>query len=226
MNKNRKQPRRTARFEKKLAAYTLAGAAALIVPTAAKASVVLVNVDEGFTEGGPSFSFPGSPFEGDIAISAEPDFTPLGTYNEIDASTTGGANVMLNGPSSEYAAALGVNTPIDPSSGNWGTSGKLVGSSSSFIFPTGGDWSTTGGDAFLGFDFEGTGGLHAGWVEIGTTANSANSSFEVLSYAYETSADTPIITPASLTPEPSALPLLALGGVGLIALRRRRAANA
>jgi hypothetical protein len=220
MNKNRKQPRRTTQFEKKLAAYSLAGAAALILPAAAKASIVVVNVDEGFTETS-SFDFPGSPFAGDITISA------LGPgYNEISASATGGAEILSDSPGGNVAA-LGVSTLIDPSSANWGTGGKLVSYDATVPFLSGGDWSSTGGDSFLGFEYEDMGGgLHTGWAEIGTTANGNTASFDILSYAYDTVAGEAISTPASLTPEPSALPLLALGAVGLIALRRRRAANA
>jgi hypothetical protein len=228
MNKNQKQPRRTAQLEKKLAAYSLAGAAALIFPAASKASVVVVNVDQGFSETS-SFSFAGSPFAGDITISAsvEPGFdgTP---NNEISVSTTGGAEILMDSSTpGANVAALGASTLIDPTSANWGTGGKMVGYDTTDSFFSGGDWSYTGTpDSILAFEYEGTGGLHTGWAEIGTTANGATSSFEILSYAYDTVAGQAISTPASLTPEPSALPLLALGGIGLIALRRRRSAKA
>ncbi len=232
MNKNQKRPRRTAQFEKKLAAYSLAGAAALIVPGAAKASIVYTNVDETFTEGSStsSFDFPGSPFAGDITISAQLDNEGLfGFYNDIDASTSGGTQVLLDAPASNGVAALGFNALIDPTSADWGTGGKMAGYNAdpSFpLYPYAGDWSSTGGTAFLGFEYEDMGGgLHTGWAEIATTANSSTSSFELLSYAYDTVAGESISTPTA-TPEPSALPLLALGGIGLIALRRRRAANA
>jgi hypothetical protein len=227
MNKNQTQPRRTAHFEKKLAAYSLAGAAALIFPAASKASIVVVPVDEGFSEIG-SYGFGGSSFFNDITVSAsvEPGFAG-DPNNEISVSTLGGAEVLLDSPApGANVAALGASALIDPSSTNWGAGGKMVGYDTANSLYSGGDWSSTGGDSFLAFEYEGTGGLHTGWAEIGTTANGNTSSFELLSYAYDTVAGESISTPASLTPEPSALPLLALGGVGLIALRRRRAANA
>ena len=42
MNKNRKQSRRNSQLDKKLAAYSLAGAEALIAPAVAKANIVYV----------------------------------------------------------------------------------------------------------------------------------------------------------------------------------------
>ncbi len=90
-----------------------------------------------------------------------------------------------------------------------------------------GDWSTTGGTAYLGFEFGNPLDPQAGWAQISTTTTGTGSSFEILSYAYQTVGDTPISAgEGAPVPEPSALSLLALGGVGLIALRRRRAAKA
>ena len=220
MNKNKKQPRRTAQLEKKLAAYSLAGAAALIVPAAANASIVYFgNVDDAVSDPGTyDFNLSG-PASDDITITASTD----AVFGEIDASTANGAQVLMDTANSDVAA-LAFGALINPTSPtNWGSGGKMA---SSFP-PEPGDWSSAGGSSYLGFYFESGGESYAGWADIATTTSGSTSSFEVLSYAYETAANTAITAgEGSPAPEPSALPLLALGGVGLIALRRSRAANA
>lgn len=217
MNKNRKQSRRNSQLDKKLAAYSLAGAAALIAPAVAKANIVYVgNVDQTVSDPN-SYDFNLSGLSSDdITITAQ-------NYGEIDASTANGAQVLMDTVNSDVAA-LAFGALIDPTSAtNWGTGGKMA---SSFSADPG-DWSSTGGSSYLGFYFESGGEPYAGWADIATTTNGSTSSFEILSYAYETTANTPITAgEGSPVPEPHAMPLLALGGAGLIALRRRRAANA
>jgi hypothetical protein len=91
----------------------------------------------------------------------------------------------------------------------------------------GGHWPSNGGSAYLGFYFTVSSAIDAGWANISTTATGTASSFTVTDYAYETVGNASI-TAGQLTetPEPSTMALIALGGAGLIALRRRRAANA
>lgn len=228
MNKNRKQSRFSGHLDKKLAAYTLAGAAAFIIPGAANADIVYVgNVDQTVNNPGTyDFNLSG-PSSDDIKVTADTD----GGFPEVTASTANGAEVLVDSSSTDVTAlAFGaLIDPTNPTSGtSWGSSGKMA---SSFPLEPG-DWSSTGGSAYLGFYFQGPDGPQAGWVDIATTTSTpalpgGTSSFEILSYAYETAASTPISAgEGSPVPEPYALPLLALGGVGLIALRRRRAANA
>jgi hypothetical protein len=220
MNKNRKQSRRNSQLDKKLAAYSLAGAAALIAPAVAKASIVYVgNVDQ--TVNNPnSYDFNLSGLSSDdITVTADTEFI----YPQVTVSTANGAEVLMDTANSDVAA-LAFGALIDPTSAtNWGNGGKMA--STEPYYP--GDWSYSGGSAYLGFYFESGGQSYAGWADIATMTNGATSSFEILSYAYETTANTPITAgEGSPVPEPHAMPLLALGGAGLIALRRRRAANA
>jgi len=220
MNK-RKESRQTGHLEKKLTAYTLAGAAALAGAGAAKADIAYFpNVDKLVSQTG-SYTIPGT----GITLTADDDVVDLAdpssiqNNNEVTVTAGSGAEVLLNGPGTNNVAALAFGAIIDPTTGNWSSGGKLVSTNANT-----GVWSATGGSAYMGFYFGTPGSPQAGWAQIATTANATTSSFELLSYAYETTPN--IAINAGEVPEPSALPLLVLGGAGLIALRRRRAANA
>jgi hypothetical protein len=77
-----------------------------------------------------------------------------------------------------------------------------------------GYWS--GRDAFVGLRFQYGGQTHYGWMEIANNAGTASG--QVLSWAYETRPDTPIL--AGAIPEPSTSALLTAGGILLSLLRR------
>lgn len=224
MSKNR----RGITLEKKLAAYSLAGAAAFIVPGAAKADVIYVpNVDTVVNQTG-SYDFNLSgPSSDDITLTAQAGLNGSDPTNEIDFSTGTGAAVTIDPiPFERNASDLAFGALIDPSAGNWGSSGKLV-SYDTVFGQFQGDWPSNGDTSYLGFYFGAVGSPQAGWAQISTTDGAGGASFEVLDYAYETNPNTPISAGQTTeTPEPSALPLLALGGAGLVALRRRRAAHA
>ena len=224
MEKYRKEPRQTAQLEKKLAAYAIAGAAAFVAPGIAKADITYVSVNQTVNNPGTyDFNLSGL-LSDDITISADTDICCA----EVDVSHTApGAEVLLDPTVSGNVAALAFGALIDPTvATNWGSGGKMASSFS----PDPGDWPSNGNSAYLGFYFQGPSGPQAGWADIATTTSDTtptSSSFELISYAYETNPNVKITAgEGSPVPEPSALPLLVLGGAGLIALRRRRAANA
>ena len=203
----------------------------MAAPAAAKADIVFVNVDQVVNQTG-SYDLNLSGLSSDdITITANQTAVPS-PYNEANqvVSTVGSGAAILNDLTNGEVAALAFGALIDPThtdptnaSANWGSGGKLA---SSWPFETG-NWSSTGGSAYLGFYFGAPGSPQAGWADIATTTNDTTSSFELLSYAYDTNPNEVITAgEGSPVPEPSALPLLILGGAGLIALRRRRAANA
>jgi hypothetical protein len=222
--------RRNGQLEKKLAAYTLAGAAVLVSPAAARAGTIdyFLNVNQTVSETSVpntyTFNLSG-PSAADIVLTAQVGMTGSGdSTNEIDFATANGAAILdEGGPFGADATALGFGALIDPSSGSWGSSGKLAQWDTTTDMQSGGAWSISGADNYLGFYFVEADGTHVGWADIATTASQTGASFEVLSYAYDTAANTTI---TAGVPEPSSMALVALGVAGLIALRRRRAGNA
>ncbi len=84
-----------------------------------------------------------------------------------------------------------------------------------------GNWRQAG-TGFLGFRFNNGGGDQFGWVRV-TTNGAPGNTFTVVDYAWAGVGETIF---AGQVPEPGSLGLLALGGAGLIAWRRRRAAAA
>ena len=76
---------------------------------------------------------------------------------------------------------------------------------------------TDSGEFFVGLNFFDQSGIgHYGFVEFDP--------MQIIGYAYQSDANTPIVTfdLATATPEPGSLALLALGAAGLAALRKRR----
>lgn len=220
-------------LDKRMAAYTLAGAAVLAAPAVAKANSItyVPNVNVTVSQPG-SYDFnPSGAAGADIMLTAQSTnvvFFGGDPANEIDA--TAGVNAQILGFIGASALTAGqlinpnaVCSPPIPCTTN---SGKLVGYDLNTNNPYGG-WSPTGGSAYLGFYFDAGSGKQAGWAQIATTANAAGSSFELLSYAYENDPNTAILAGQTVpTPEPGTMTLLALGGAGLAALRRRRAQQA
>jgi hypothetical protein len=118
--------------------------------------------------------------------------------------------------------ALSLGSPIGPSSGYFGAS-----RASTFRFTeTSPNWggsrvaSDYGAGSFFGFYFGTAGNQRFGYLEM--TWSASTNTFQILSGAYESTANTAILAGATPTPvpAPSALALLALGGG---AFRRARA---
>jgi hypothetical protein len=76
------------------------------------------------------------------------------------------------------------------------------------------------GTGYIGFKINGGSGNEYGWVRV-TMDGSPGNTFTLVDYAYGDVGDT---VTAGQVPEPGSLALLALGGVGLVAWRKRRAA--
>ncbi len=80
-----------------------------------------------------------------------------------------------------------------------------------------------GQDGFVGFAFESGGETHYGWATLNIDLNLPGT-VTISEWAYESSANAPIVVGA--VPEPSSLALLAMGAGGLAAWRHRKKTKA
>ena len=78
------------------------------------------------------------------------------------------------------------------------------------------------GIGFVGFKFNIGAGDQYGWARLMFYGNGANN-FTLLDYAWGDVGDSITAGQTALVPEPGSLGLLALGGAGLLAWRKRRA---
>ena len=210
------------RLDKKLAGYTLIGAAAFTVTGIAHADDITyvpnVNVHVDGTDATPSYTLNLGPTSITLSASATSDVFEGG----VDSVSAGSGAFILT--DSNGAEALGGNTIIDATSSGWGAGGTMTNTYKGKEFPrkTVGDWPNSGGSGYLGFYFQDTDGTHTGWAEITTWSTPTDASFTLDRYAYDNTPNSSIAT----APEPSTLSLLATGAAGLLELRRRRRANA
>jgi len=107
--------------------------------------------------------------------------------------------------------------------------GTVIGSGSNFAFGESGSTTHLGGGpgqfalnvpGYLGFTFRSVvgGSDYYGWLQIEIHNTGPG---KIISWAYDNTPDTPIVTGATVVPEPGVLGLLTLAGAGL-GLRRRR----
>jgi PEP-CTERM motif len=210
----------SVRLNKKLAGYTLLGAAAFTVTGKAHANdITFVSVGQSFDANG------SNTYNLTLSGSGSPDFTITST-NEGDfvqtaASVNNGAQFITD---SNGASALGFGAAIDPLGSGWGSGGKM--STDVLSEDLFGNWPSDGSNAYLGFYYVGTDGDHAGWINVSTTTTGSDAAFIVNNYAYDHTAGEAITAGqtvgTAMTPEPSSLSLLAMGSAGLMEVRRRR----
>jgi hypothetical protein len=233
-------------LSKRLVAYALAATATAGLGLTAAAAPAEASIISHTTSLGLSCPMPGIIAQLDVSItkSFQLDFgegcqlgaagVPVGSLTVTPTPFAAGRLATSAGKwfvgSAPMAARLGKGSPVglqgfDVASGPvpiLAFRGSLVPSSDLFI----GHWAPSGA-GYLGFEFGPTGGEHFGWVAM-SVAYSYSTGFaaHITGYAYDTVAGQNIDAgQTSAVPEPGTLALLALGAMGLMALRKRKLAR-
>lgn len=75
---------------------------------------------------------------------------------------------------------------------------------------------------FVGFQFDIGSGTQYGWMRVTSAADAPTNTFTVVDYAFADAGEAIFAGQTSAIPEPTSLGLLALGGLGVLASRRRK----
>lgn len=230
----------------RLTKYCAAGAGAAVLVgavTTADAAVVFINFNnQVFTDpaqdGVSSYFTSGTAGNFDFNKDGVVDFrlrqrnnsagSSAGNLAGVSAPTTGTIRVIgtANG-TNQYPSRLAANTLIGPAA----TFGTLTNGATGFLASGSGfsasKWVSDVGPAsgFLGISFAAGANTYYGWISLSVAGLDAPIPYVVTlnGIAYDDTPNTAILAGATTTaPEPGSLSLLALGGVGLAAYRRKR----
>lgn len=199
---------------KRRAAYSLAaGAAACTASAAADAAVIWsgpqnIAINLGNSQ---TINLDGDAFN-DIVLKNY--VFSGGNYQGATVSFAPGKLVGFQ-PGLAYVSALAAGAPI-----NAGTVGPTFFGSMAYGAANPNAQFNNVTDAFIGLSFPAGGNSYYGWLRV--DVNNAAGTFVVKDWAYESNADGGIAAGDGIVPEPGSLGLLAAGGLGLAALRRRQ----
>jgi hypothetical protein len=195
-------PTATQPFETRLMKYSLAVGALCAAPLA-HAEIIYSGALN--LPAAPSLAVNFSPLAGSV-------FTLDVSPTEIDVSTSAGTGFDI-GP-------LTLGAPITLASTTTTGLQKLVQGLDATPF---GLWATSS-HGYLGVSFTVSSQQYLGWAEL--QLDNGTPSATLVSYAYNDEAGQAIAAGDTGVPEPSSLTLFALGAAGVLALRRRRQAQA
>ena len=196
---------------KRLAAYSVAGVAALTSGTNTAEAEITV-VESGVVVDGDNETFTGELTGGAsfTLFQDQPGSVYFDVLGDLDAKGLAGAGA---GAIYGYNLASGVNlSTVNFESNRFGANIASEGGDSPF---------TIGESGFLGFSFDVGSGVQFGWAEITRQPGDVNP-FTIERFAFGDADEAVSVGQTTAVPEPSSLGLLALGAVGVLSTRRRK----
>jgi hypothetical protein len=227
MSTNATRRKRTKLRKAKWAVYTAAGTAAVTaIPTEADADItysgpvnIVVNAPAGSVAYG-SFSIGGAYFVGAHVRLSSPN-------SNVGRAFFGGGNTA--GTAGVAGTYVGAFPYVDNLAYGSYVSAQVFGIPQSYFgtlayqYGYGNDEFLSPGIGYIAFRFDNGAGTQYGWARVDMEGAPGNG-YTIVDYAYADPGESIFAGQTAAIPEPASLGALALGAVGLMSMRRKRAA--